>query len=355
MMTKPLVLLFGAAVSMMMAGCQAHSPHKKMRIPPPPVVSSENYRVYDAAGKPSSLDAVVRAAMSVDVVFIGEEHDDPVGHFLEAEILKRLDAAYGTNDVDEHGRRIVLSMEMFERDIQTVMDEYLDDLITERHFLKAARPWPNYRTDYRPLVEYAKSRGIPVVAANVPGRYVNRAARLGRSSLTALPTASKAWLPPLPYGAPSPRYREKFAAFWEEANEEGAAPHGPAPAPSPDAASMKTAAAPKKPPEASEAFEHMMDAQSLWDAGMAWSLAEALRRYTGALAVHVNGKFHSEYGLGIPEHLMKYRPDLSFLTITMMSLPSFPAFDPAAAGSGNFIIVTDPSLKKTVDSDRPRR
>ena len=156
---------------------------------------------------------------------------------------------------------------------------------------------------------------------------------------------SKAWLPPIPYGEASPRYREKFETFWERTKEEGVA-HGPAATPtpkttSPETASQRTGA----PPEKSDGFEHLMDAQSLWDAGMAWSLAEALQQYPGALAIHVNGKFHSEYGLGIPEHLQEYRPDLSVLTVTILSLPSFPAFDPAVTGSGSFIIITDPSLK----------
>ena len=296
-------------------------------------------------GGPSTVDAIVGAAITADVVFIGEEHDDPVAHYLEAELLKRLYEAYGPNDGSDLERRVVLSMEMFERDVQTVMNEYLEDLITERHFLKAARPWPAYRTDYRPLIEFAKVQGVPVVAANVPGRYVNRVARLGRSSLDQLFPSSKAWLPPIPYGEASPRYRKKFETFWERTKEEGAA-HGPATNPTPKTTPPETAnQSTGAPPEKSDGFEHLMDAQSLWDAGMAWSLAEALQQYPGALAIHVNGKFHSEYGLGIPEHLQEYRPDLSVLTVTILSLPSFPAFDPAATGSGSFIIITDPSLK----------
>jgi uncharacterized iron-regulated protein len=340
MMMKTLGPLMCLGFLLMLAGCSVHRPHGKMRMREAPVVTSEHFRVYDAEGKPSAIDDIVRAAITADVVLIGEEHGDPVGHYLELQLLKRFYEAFGSDEVSEMERRVVLSMEMFERDVQTVLDEYLGDLITERHFIKAARPWPAYRTDYRPLIEFAKAEGIPVVAANAPGRYVNRVARLGRSSLDHLFPASKGWLPPLPYGEASPRYREKFETFWEKIKKEGGA-HGPAPGRPPKTTPQETRA----PSEKSDAFLHLMDAQSLWDASMAWSLAESLRQHPGALAIHVNGKFHSEYGLGIPEHLRQYRPDLSFLTVTILSLPSFPAFDPTATDSGTFIIVTDPSLE----------
>ena len=61
-------------------------------------------------------------------------------------------------------------MEMFERDAQIVLDEYLNDLITEKKFLDDSRPWENYKTDYRPLVEFARVNKLNVIAANAPRR-----------------------------------------------------------------------------------------------------------------------------------------------------------------------------------------
>jgi uncharacterized iron-regulated protein len=71
------------------------------------------------------------------------------------------------------------SLEMFERDVQIVLDEYVKDLITEKKFLDDSRPWNNYKTDYRPLVEYAKQNKLPVIAANAPRRYINMVSRGG--------------------------------------------------------------------------------------------------------------------------------------------------------------------------------
>ena len=59
---------------------------------------------------------------------------------------------------------------MFERDVQDILDAYLKGKISEKKFLKQARPWPNYLEDYRPLIEFAKKKGMPVIAANLPRR-----------------------------------------------------------------------------------------------------------------------------------------------------------------------------------------
>jgi hypothetical protein len=110
-------------------------------------------------------------------------------------------------------RPVVLSLEMFERDVQYILDEYLAGLITEDQFLESARPWERYRTDYRPMVEFARAHGIPVVAANAPRRYVNRVTRLGPSSLEALSPAARRFLPELPYPGPSEAYRAEWDAL----------------------------------------------------------------------------------------------------------------------------------------------
>src|SRR6478752_9999931 len=162
------------------------------------------YRVYDGQGNPATLDAIVKAMAGNEALFLGEQHDDPVAHAIEAELFRRALSTYST------GRKVALSMEMFERDVQIVVDEYLAGLISEQHFLLSSRPWPNYKTDYRPLVELAKEKHLDVVAANAPRRYVNMVSRNGRDSLNALSPEAKTWLAPLPYPEPSDTYKTKF-------------------------------------------------------------------------------------------------------------------------------------------------
>lgn len=105
----------------------------------PPISEGVDYRVYDREGRRSSLDAIVSSAMGDDVLLVGEEHDDMVGHAFETELF---DAVLGRIGAGEGaGREVVLSLEMFERDVQYIVDEYLAGMITEAHFLRSVRPW----------------------------------------------------------------------------------------------------------------------------------------------------------------------------------------------------------------------
>lgn len=279
-----------------------------------PEVTDAHFRVYAPDGSARTLDDLIAALDGVEVVFLGEEHDDPVAHFLEAEILRRAHAR-----ASAARRPTVLSLEMFERDVQTVIDEYLAGLISERHFLASSRPWGRYATDYKPMVEFAKANKFAVVAANPPGRYANRVARLGRPSLDDLSDEARSWLPPLPYGEPDPAYAAKFNALMGVGTGAPTPAHGPA---------------------------YMIDAQVLWDAGMAYAITQALMRQPGALVVHVNGGFHSEERMGAPTQLLRYRPGTKFLSVAMVSGRGFPNFDVSKLGKlGDFVIVTDPSLK----------
>jgi uncharacterized iron-regulated protein len=80
---------------------------------------------------------------------------------------------------------------------------------------------------------------------------------------------------------------------------------------------------------------------------MAHAITEHLRRSSGALVVHVNGTFHSEERMGVPEHVRHYRPQARVLVVTILKGDGFPAFDAARLGRlGDFIILTDPALHK---------
>lgn len=275
-------------------------------------LSEANYRVFDGDGKALRLDQVVEALQSADVVFIGEQHDDPTAHALQLEIFRRSFERYGKT------RQVGLSLEMFERDAQIVVDEYLRDLINEQNFISAGRAWNNYKTDYRPLVEYAKQNKLPVIAANAPRRYVNLVARKGREALDQLSPEAKQWIAPLPFAQASKEYSDKFAQLMG-----GVAAHGAT----------------------------LLDSQSLWDATMADSIAKALHTHKNALVVQLNGGFHSENRLGAVEHLLKYRPKTRAVVVTIKSVANFPNFDRTKdAKAGDFVILTDPKLPRSFKS-----
>lgn len=268
--------------------------------------SEEQFRAFDAKGNPTSMDQIMKAVGESDVVFLGEQHDDAVGHAVQAEIFRRTVAQYSA------GRRVALSLEMFERDVQIVVNEYLGGQITEAHFMSSSRPWGNYKTDYRPLVELAKEKRLSVIAANAPRRYINMVSRNGRDALNSLTKPAKEWFAPLPYAEPSEKYAAKFKALM-----------GPS-------------------PEAQMGIDKILASQSLWDATMANSVEKYLKSNKGSLVVHLNGAFHTESRLGTVEHLLKYRPKAKVLVITIRYDDDFKTFDKAKnTDIGDYVILTD--------------
>lgn len=285
---------------------------------PLPSITDQHYKVFRGTGEVSSLDEVISASKTAKVLFLGESHNDAVAHHLELDILQKV-----------YTPQLTLSLEMFERDVQYVVDEYLAGLISEEHLLSSGRAWRNYKADYKPLVEFAKDKKLPVIAANPPRRYVNRVSRLGSSALGELDEQARKFLPPLPYGKASEAYSEKFRQVMDESRSQGN----------------------KLSPEA---MARTLEAQSLWDAGMAYSIADFLTRHPEKQVLHVNGSFHTAYRLGIIEHLSRYRPDLKSVVITIVSEKSFPELDrEKMLNQGDFVIVTDPKLPRSYSATMP--
>lgn len=266
-----------------------------------------------------SFEAMAARLAAYDVVFLGELHDHSRGHELQLQILQALHARTG---------RLVVAMEMFERDVQLVLDEYLSGHITESAFQQAARPWTNYGTDYRSIVEWCKEQSVPVIASNAPRRYVNMVSRLGADALLRLPKASRQWLPALPISLEMPsEYREALMKLFR-------APHGP---------SANGQAAQGMP-----SADRLVQAQALWDAAMADSVLSALRRRNGALAAHLNGAMHSDRGHGIVARVRQARPSLRIAVVSIKPDARFPDVDAQSyRGIADFLIVTPAEPKAT--------
>jgi uncharacterized iron-regulated protein len=301
------------------------------------------YRVYSGSGDLASLDAVVTAMAGKEVVFIGESHDDLTGHHVELELLSRAFAAYGAEEPT--ARPVTLSLEMFERDVQYVVNEYLQDQITEDQFRKSGRQWPEYETDYRPMIEFAKEQGLAVVAANAPRRYANRVTRLGREALLDLSPQAQASLPPLPYGMPSALYREQFRMAMVEAMQEM---RDRCTVPPAMAHAMNPDSAPAGMPMRSHSMaSDPLNAQALWDASMAYSISQHLMQKPDALVLHMVGSFHVEQGTGTPEHLARYRPGTSTMIVVIRPVENVDLFDSERDGENeDFVILTDEALTR---------
>jgi len=275
-------------------------------------ISDVNYRIFDESGNPANINRIVDAAGKFDVIFLGENHDDTIAHFLQAELFKKF------QESNAGKRNVALSLEMFDRDVQVVLEEYLKDLITEKKFLDDSRPWNNYKTDYRPLVEFAKQNKLSVIAANAPRRYVNMVSRGGRETLDKLSPEAKRWLAPLPYAQASKQYSKKFTALMGGTSGDN---HG---------------------------VSKILDSQALWDATMAFSISEFLKKQRNALVVHLNGSFHTENRLGTVEQFLKLNPKAKILVVTMRYEDDFTKFDKTKHENlGDFIILTDAKIPRS--------
>src|SRR3954462_14521322 len=107
--------------------------------PPPHPVPFSSYvpqRVFDTRQKGfGDFESMLADLARADAVFVGEQHDDENTHRLELAIVEGL---------TQRGVPVIVSLEMFERDVQPMLDRYTRGGTTEQQFLAEARPWPAY-------------------------------------------------------------------------------------------------------------------------------------------------------------------------------------------------------------------
>lgn len=244
------------------------------------LLAEDIYQFYDNTGNPLDMETVISRAEENDVVFFGEFHDDALIHQLE---LKFLQGFYKKNP------EIIVSMEMFETDTQDILNDYLTDNIEEAIFIEKSRAWPNYLTDYKPIVECAKSWKIDVLAANIPRRY---AAVVNKKGFDALEPESKAFVAEK-HVVLKDKYYENFVATMK-ANM--ASQHGM--------------------PMDEEMIDSFYAAQCIKDDTMAEFIDRVFLENPEKKVIHYNGDFHSSYHLGTVQKLQRLNPNLNIVVIS---------------------------------------
>jgi uncharacterized iron-regulated protein len=265
------------------------------------------YTIYNAKGKTSNYSKMLKAMQGAHVVLFGELHDNPIVHWLQYETTRSLIATKGA-------RYVRLGAEMFEADVQQDLNRYLhgDTTLSEKDMMKICRAWPNYKTDYKPLVELARENRIPFVASNIPRRYAGIVYRGGFEALDTLPAAMKAHIAPLPiaYDSTLPGYRDIFMAVGG---------HG---------------------------TPNLPRAQAIKDATMGWFIATNLQ--PGGLFIHYNGTYHSDNYEGILWYLNRYQPGrLKVVTISSQMQEKTAPLKKENLGKADFVIVVPESMTRT--------
>lgn len=263
--------------------------------------SKPAYILYNARGKKVSYKKMIKQLAKKDIVLFGEFHNNPIAHWLELSLAK---------DLSEK-RNLILGAEMFEADNQQALNDYLSGKITAKALDSAARLWSNYKTDYAPIVDFAKEKNIAFVATNIPRRYASLVSKKGFEALDTLSPLEKSWMAPLPmdYDAQLPGYVKMLEMMGG---------HGGA---------------------------NMPKAQATKDATMAYFILQYFK--PGYMFIHYNGSYHSDNYDGINWYLKRKQPDLKYATITTVSQKNLKELLAQNKGKADYIICVAEDMTNT--------
>lgn len=261
----------------------------------------EAYQIYNKQGKKVRFKKLLKSVKDKDIILFGELHDNPIAHWMQLKLTKQLQRE---ND-------LVLGAEMFEADNQKALNQYLNDEINSNGLDSLARLWSNYKTDYKPLVDFAKSNKLPFIATNIPRRYASLVYKKGFVALDSLSDTEKNWIVPLPvpYDASLPGYKKMINMMPEHSNP------------------------------------NLAKAQAIKDATMAYFILE--NWIEGQQFIHYNGAYHSKNFEGIFWYLQKASEELEIATITTVEQKEVGKLEKDHRGEADFILVVDEEMTST--------
>lgn len=266
------------------------------------------YVLYDSEGRKVKYEKMIQAVSNADVVFFGELHDNPIAHWLEYEVTADL--------YKIAGERLVQGAEMFEADNQLLLDEYLSAAYESDKFEAEAKLWKNYKTDYKPLVEFAKKNSLPFIATNVPRRYASVVSKKGLEALEQLPAEARNYIAPLPIF-----YDPEVKSYKDMLEMVGMPGMGGKP------------------------NENFPKAQAIKDATMAHFILKNLE--PGKIFIHYNGSYHSDNYLGIIYYLKRERPDIKVATIATVLQADTASLSTEFNGTADYLVVIPETMTRT--------
>ncbi|MCU4188073.1 ChaN family lipoprotein [Flavobacterium sp. HXWNR29] len=259
------------------------------------------YQIFDKKGKKATYEKLLRASEKADVVLFGEYHDNSVVHWLQLEFTKDL----------AQKKDLVLGAEMLEADNQMQVNQYLEGEINQKQMDSSARLWKNYKTDYKPLVDFAKEKKFSFIATNVPRRYASLVFKKDLVALDSLSAQEKSWIAPLPieFDINLPGYKSMMGM------------------------------------QGGHAGEKMPKAQAIKDATMAYFINK--NRKENSIFVHYNGTYHSDNYEGINWYLRKLDSEIKIITIATVEQKDISKLEAEHYNKADFILVIDEDVTKT--------
>ncbi|MCV6638305.1 ChaN family lipoprotein [Candidatus Albibeggiatoa sp. nov. NOAA] len=245
--------------------------------------AANGMRIYQAAPsyvqQPKNTQTLQQLLPKIEdksIIYVGEQHDQFAHHLNQLVVIQYL---------HEKGHSVAIGMEMFQRPYQQALDEYIGEMSNEKHFLQDSAYFAKWRFDYnlyKPIIDYAREQGIPVIALNIEGDVTRSTGREGLHNLTE----NLLYEVPEYLDFTDLRYQQDlYDIFGFHATSQG-----------------------------HQKFEHFLQAQTLWDDTMADSVDEFLQNNPDMKMVVLAGNGHLRYGYGIPKRVFK-RNELDYVTI----------------------------------------
>lgn len=318
MTVTPFSHILAFLACLILAGCATSSPERALGVLPPQ--TQYDAILTDSSGSRLSINQLAGKLASADVIVVGEYHGHHGAHLLQALLQSAL---------YQQQPQQILTMEQFSLNDQPQLDRYLAGATGESELIADTDAWPNYKASYRPLVEFSRTRGLAVIAANAPADTVRCVGRQGPDYLDGLSRSERDRLPDDAF-VDTPAYREKFFAAMHVG-------HGGA--------------------DVSTRMENTYLAQLLRDNTMAGQVINALEQHPGHQVIHVTGTFHAEERLGMVAVLEKLRPELNVAVVSPAFWRAGDSLNDLArtnASKGDFLYYLQPLPAEYKDQDRHR-
>lgn len=270
------------------------------------------YKIFTPKGKSADYSDMLKAALSSDLVLFGEIHNNPICHWLEYELMRDI--------YQEKKSDLVLGAEMFETDNQLLVNEYITKRIRKKDFETEAKLWPNYKTDYASLIDFAREKGCKFVATNVPRRFAAMVNQNGFEGLDSLLGIERGMMAPLPI-----HYDSTLAGYqWMRENIGSNMP--------------------------GHTGANLPKAQALKDATMAHFIMKNISENQTTF-LHFNGAYHSDNYEGIVwyvnDYLKRTNFPLKMVTISCVEQDTLEDLSKENLGKADFIICIPKSMTRT--------
>ncbi len=261
------------------------------------------YNLVDKDGNEISFNDMADKLKESDIILFGELHNNPISHWLQFELVKKL--------YEFKKENLVIGAEMFEADDQLPINEYFSGKIAEKNFKSEIKLWNNYNTDYRPVLEFAKEKKLKYIATNIPRRYANMVFNKGLQVLDSLEKTAYQFIVPLPVRMDL---------------------------------TLKTYASLKGEMEG-HSSNYLPESQAIKDATMAYFINKNFRKEN--IFVHFNGAFHSDYFEGIYWFLKQYDKEYKITVITSVEQSDLSRLEDENKGKADYTIIIDKNMTKT--------